>query len=139
MIKATRAIVRYPLPDQAQVPVGALVEVSDRVSFTSPGLRFPACVIPGPGDLLWLPGTFLLPLTDYLRRQPPVEFWMLLARQHMNRSDGKMFLNNPYSGCHGPVGFHFESPGEVAYFLRFFGTPPDHYKLVHVTDYPKYQ
>ena len=137
MIKAVRALVRYKIPQQPNIPLGAVVDVSDRAINSPPGRMFPAIRSPGPGGLFWLPCNYLLPYTEYLHRQPLDEFWMLLSKHRLRRGEPRLFLANPYAGLTGPVGFRFESPGEVAHYLDFFGLDRRMFKLVHVTDYPK--
>lgn len=62
---------------------------------------------------------FLLPRSEFLVRQPSVNFWVLAHRERMADPAG-CFLQKPRTIEYGICPFHFESEGELLFYAQHY-------------------
>lgn len=131
MIRSIKAIVRCSIPGCSLKP-GDAVLVSSLAFQDGFGSRFPATLESDPEPLFWLERKYLLPMSEYLAWRPTTDFWELMYKPALKGKDPDRFIKDARTEILGPLGFRFESEGELIHYLRFRGLNPKLFMKVHI-------
>lgn len=67
-----------------------------------------------------VPAVALLPLGEFLQRQPIHDFWFLIHLRTFKDGKPNCYLSDPRRVRMGSMPFRFESEGELIYYLRHY-------------------
>jgi hypothetical protein len=94
-----RAIVRSDLTEPVTLPAGVVVLTSARICDPDvEGCRFPVIRKDQPERVLYLHPKVVLPMSQYLARQPSSQFWFIVHRARWNKGQPDCFLSDPWKG-----------------------------------------
>ena len=116
MLPCLKAIIRDTLPGLDIVP-GSVVHVAEAILEAPDGAKFPAILDRDSNYVLRLSRSEILPCSQFLTRQPFLEFW-IVAHIRSWHTKPNCFLSDPRRETMGPKPYRFESIGEVRYYLK---------------------
>lgn len=92
------------------------------------------CIPERPLELFRVAKRYLLPVSHYLRNQPCSNYWALIKN---NDDDEFEYLQNPKTMAYGRRPFHFESLGEIVYFLISKSLISSHFTIARFASMPR--
>lgn len=126
------AIVRYRLPELAQVECGSLVQTyRSLLDCRNVERRFLCVPADRPDVTTHIPAGALLPLSRFMARQPLPEFWALVHKGKLIAGE-PCFLHAPRTLKLGPVPHRFESEGECLHFVKLYELSLNVFLVAHV-------
>lgn len=135
MSDSVQAIVRLDIKDSVGlVPAGSLVHVARK---TIQAGMFTSAVVPFTwgdrlGDLRWAPKRAFLPLSRFLALQPLHNFWALAQLNRLQKQDPNYFLMLAKDHVFGRFPFHFDSLGEVLYYIKLHNLAANNFYIAHL-------
>lgn len=111
-------IVRNLIPGVDFVHPGMLV-LTCSLTFSASAIGSFLFVVKDRPDFIFRsPAQNVLPFYKYLKRQPSDKFWTLVSRDRVATQDANHSLSEPMRQEFGPFPFHFESIGELQYYVE---------------------
>ena len=133
VVSTIRAIVRDSVSGTPFSSGMSVLTSSRLVDAADHRIRFPVISESQPDVCAQVTVEKLLPVTQFLVRQPLSRFWLLAHRKRLHSGHARCFISMPWRVMTGWPPFRFESEGELLYYMKLYSLSSREFSVMKVT------